>query len=163
MKKYMLVLAAVLISLSCTGQNKKEREVQKIEKEKLEMNQPKGSWTVEKEFDEHGNLIRYDSIYSWSSSNDLSNLSAVDRDSLLQKFKSRFFTSFSDFENQSFDNFFSNDSLFSQRFFNDDFFESSFGRDFMDIDKIRQEMIEKQKEFLNKYQSEFMKPEAENN
>src|SRR5690625_6611530 len=98
MKKYMLVLAAVLISLSCTGQNKKEREVQKIEKEKVEMAQPKGSWTVEKEFDEHGNLIRYDSIYSWSSSNNYDNLSTLDRDSLLQKFESRFFSNFSDFE-----------------------------------------------------------------
>src|SRR5699024_5209323 len=117
--------------------------------------QPKGSWTVEKEFDEHGNLIRYDSIYSWSSSSNLKNFSTLDRDSLIQQLNSRFFSNFSDFDGHGFDNIFSQDSLFSQRFFNEDFFESNFGRDFMDIDKIRQEMLEKQKEFLNKYQSEF--------
>lgn len=159
MKKYILATALAVISLSCSGQNKKEGKVQKIEKEKSKIEQPKGSWTVEKEFDDQGNLIRYDSIYSWTSSSDLSNLSAHDRDSLLQKFKSRFYTDFSEFESQGFDNIFSQDSLFSQRFFNDEFFESNFGRDFMDIDRIRQEMFEKQKKFLEKYQSEFKKPE----
>jgi hypothetical protein len=32
----------------------------------------------------------------------------------------------------------------------------------MDIDKIRQQMIERQKKFLEKYQSEFIKSEDEN-
>ena len=31
----------------------------------------------------------------------------------------------------------------------------------MNIDKLRQEMIEKQKKFLEKYQSEYIKPEEE--
>ena len=47
-------------------------------------------------------------------------------------------------------------------FFNDDFFGSNFGNDFMDIDKLRQQMIARQKKFLEKYQSEFIKPEDEN-
>ena len=42
------------------------------------------------------------------------------------------------------------------------FFESPFGKVFMDIDKLRQQMIERQKKFLEKYQSEFIKSEDEN-
>jgi len=33
----------------------------------------------------------------------------------------------------------------------EDFFKSDFGSDFMDIDKIRRQMIARQKKFLEKY------------
>ena len=157
MKKYVLLFMAGLLSVSCNGQNAETKE----SKEKL-VEQPKGSWKVDREFDENGNLIRYDSIYSWSSNNKYDDLSLSERDSLMQSFKSRFFTNFSQFENQGFEDVFSQDSLFSKRFFNDDFFSSDFGSDFMDIDKIRQQMIARQKRFLEKYQSEFIKSEDEN-
>ena len=151
-----------LLSVSCNGQKNETKKAEtKESKEKL-VDQPKGSWKVDKEFDEDGNLIRYDSIYSWSSNNKYNNLSSSERDSLMQSFKSKFFTNFSGFENQGFEDVFSQDSLFSKRFFNDDFFGSDFGTDYMDIDKIRQQMIARQKKFLEKYQSEFIKPDDEN-
>jgi len=162
MKKYILMLVVGLLCISCKGQ---ENETIKNENEENKTNlveAPKGTWKVDKEFDESGNLIRYDSIYSWSSNNKYDYLSSFDRDSLMQSFKSKFFTNFSRFENEGFEDVFSQDSLFSKRFFNDDFFESPFGKDFMDIDKIRQQMIERQKKFLEKYQSEFIKPEDDN-
>ena len=162
MKTYILLFMVGVLSVSCNGQN---NEVNKTETKKNEENlveEPKGTWKVDKEFDENGNLIRYDSIYSWSSYDEFNNLTALDRDSLMQSFKSSFFTNFSRFENEGFEDVFSQDSLFSKRFFDDDFFKSSFGRDLMDIDKIRQQMIERQKKFLEKYQSEFIKPEDEN-
>lgn len=157
MKKYFLVMIISLLSVSCNGQQK---DTTKNEEKIIE--QPKGSWKVDKEYDDQGNLIRYDSIYSWSSDDKYNNLSSSARDSLIQSFKSRFFTDFSGFENQGFEDIFSKDSLFSNHFFNDDFFRSDFGSDFMDIDKIRRQMIARQKFFLEKYQSEFIKPEDEN-
>lgn len=162
MKKFFLLFMVGLLSVSCKGQ---ENETKKVEKEDNKIDiveEPKGTWKVDKEFDENGNLIRYDSIYSWSSNDKFDNLSLSGKDSLMQSFKSRFFSNYSVFKNQGFEDVFSQDSLFSKRFFNDDFFESPFGKDFMDIDKIRQQMIERQKKFLEKYQSEFIKPEDEN-
>jgi len=161
MKKYILLLMVGLLSVSCKGQ---ENETKKVEKEENKTNiveEPKGTWKVDKEFDENGNLIRYDSIYSWSSNDKFDNLSLLDKDSLMQSFKSRFFSNYSGFENQGFEDVFSHDSLFSKHFFNDDFFGSNFGNDFMDIDKLRQQMIARQKKFLEKYQSEFIKPKDE--
>lgn len=157
MKKYVLLVMVGLLSVSCNAQHK---DVDKTPTKKSKENvvkEPKGSWKVDKEFDEHGNLIRYDSIYSWSSHDKFNDLSDLNRDSLMQSYKSRFFTNFSRFENEGFEDIFSQDSLFSERFFNDDFFESSFGKDFRDLDRIRQQMIDKQKKFLEKYQSEFIK------
>lgn len=163
MKNYILLFVVGFLSISCNGQNNEANKTEQIKgKEEKAVEQPKGSWKVDKEFDENGNLVRYDSIYSWSSNEKYHNLSSLDRDSLMKSFKSRFFTNYSRFENEGFEDVFSQDSLFSKRFFNDDFFSSPFGKDFMDIDKISQQMIERQKKFLEKYQSEFIKPEDEN-
>lgn len=162
MKKYILLLIIGFLSVSCNSQNDDTKNTEKKEEDNKTVNEPQGAWKVDKEFDENGNLIRYDSIYSWSSNNTYNNLSSSDRDSLIQSFKSNFFKSFSGFKNNGFDDVFSKDSLFSNYYFNDDFFKSDFGSDFMDIDKIRQQMIKRQKQFLEKYHSEFIKPEDEN-
>lgn len=162
MKKYILISIVGLLSIACKGQENDDKKAEKIENQTTLSEKPKGSWKVDKQFDEYGNLIRYDSIYSWSSNNNYNDLSLTDKDSLLQSFKSKFFTNFSVFENEGFENIFSQDSLFSEHFFNDDFFEGSFGKDFMEIDKLRQQMMTRQKKFLEKYQSEFIKPEDEN-
>ncbi|SDW89176.1 hypothetical protein [Aequorivita viscosa] len=161
MKTHLLVLMTALMSVSCNGQKTDTDKTEFELNNKVLVEQPKGSWKVEKEFDEHGNMIRYDSIYSWSSNREFNQLSKQDRDSLLQSFKSRFFTNFSGFENQGFETLFTEDSLFSNHFFNDDFFGSDFGRDFMDIDNITQQMIKKQREFLEKYQADFIEIEEE--
>lgn len=162
MKKYILLLMLFFLSIGCKGQEKQANEKKAKEPEKNVVEKPKGSWKVDKEFDEDGNLIRYDSIYSWSSSGKYDHLSSMQRDSVMQSFKSRFFTNFSKFENDGFEDVFSKDSLFSNRFFNNDFFGSPFGKDFMNIDKIRQQMIDRQKKFLEKYQLEFKNPKGEN-
>lgn len=162
MKKYILLLIIGFLSVSCNSQNNDTKNIEKKEEDKTTVNEPQGAWKVDKEFDENGNLIRYDSVYSWSSNNTYNNLSSSDRDSLIQSFKSNFFKSFSGFKNNGFDDVFSKDSLFSNYYFNDDFFKSDFGSDFMDIDKIRQQMFKRQKQFLEKYHSEFIKPENEN-
>lgn len=160
MKKHILLFMVSILSLSCNSQDNNGNKTEETDKQITEV--PKGSWKVDKAFDENGNLISYDSIYSWSSHNKYDNLTGVDKDSLMKTFKSKFFTNFSQFENEGFEDVFSKDSLFSNHFFNDDFFGSNFGQDFMDVDKMRQQMIDRQKSFLEKYQSEFINPENNN-
>jgi len=159
MKIYVLSLISFFLCFGCNAQeNKNEKETQE---NKLET--PKGTWKVDKEFDENGNLIKYDSVYSWSSNHQFNNeISDLNKDILITSFKSKFFSNFSQFKNDDFPDVFSKDSLFSNHFFNHDFFGSSFGKDFMNIDKIRQQMLTEQKEFLEKYQSEFRKREDKN-
>ncbi|WP_233268027.1 hypothetical protein [Algibacter sp. L3A6] len=83
MKKCVLLLVVAFLSINCSGQKSEDKKV-----EITEIERPKGAWKVDKEFDENGNLIKYDSIYSWSSSNNMEGLSAMDRDSLMRSFKS---------------------------------------------------------------------------
>ena len=154
MKTYIL-MAAILCSLvSCKGQDNKEEAIVK-EGDKKEIDKPKGSWKVDKEFDESGNLIRYDSIYSWSSGNHLNDVSGIDKDSLLNSFQSKFYSNFSQFKSQGFEGIFEPDSLFSKRFFDDSFFDSDFGEEFIELDNVYKRMLERRKRFLEKYHSDF--------
>jgi len=160
MRKIAILSLAAMLTVSCNAQeNKKEGELSNEHDIKLSSSvEPLGTWKVDKEFDENGNLIRYDSIYSWSSADNFDALSAQERDSILQSMQSEFYRNFSHFSNQGFDDIFSSDSLFTNRFFDDAFFTSQFGADFRDIDRMHQRMEAMRKEFLEKYQPELNKP-----
>lgn len=67
MKTIALALVAALTLGSCHAQEKKD----KLDNDSPTVNTdiPKGTWRVNKELDENGNLIRYDSIYTYSYGN----------------------------------------------------------------------------------------------
>ncbi|NDV41689.1 hypothetical protein [Flagellimonas sediminis] len=157
MKSTLMLVPAMLLMVSCHGQEHKTDQTTE-NKDKVTMEQPKGDWKVNREFDKDGNLIRYDSIYTWSSSDYADKLDRMDKDSLLQSFTSRFSGSFSPFNEEDFHSFFADDSLFTQRFFKEDFFESPIGKDFMDLDEIQKRMMDMQKKFLEQY---GQKPETQ--
>jgi len=162
-KKYMIFLLATLFGVGCNSQENKNKEIENTNKVVV-AETPKGSWKVNREYDEEGNLIRYDSIYTWSSGYELDKLAGFDRDSVLKSMQSRFYRNFSqfDFDKEGFGDVFAEDSLFMKRFFNDDFYENDFGKDFMDIDKMHERMEAMQKRFLERYQP-LLKPKDEDN
>ena len=160
MKRTLLMVPTLLLIVSCHGQEHQKEQLTES-KDNMAQEEPEGSWKVNREFDEDGNLIRYDSIYSWSSSNYDKNLAKIDRDSLLQSFKSRFSQGFSPFNEEGFNHFFADDSLFTQHFFDDDFFQSRLGKDFMDLNQMQKHMEAMQQKFLERYgpESEQLKKE----
>lgn len=152
MKLHIQIFTVLLLVLnSCEGQEKKEVELTKKAIQE-EIQRPKGNWKVDREFDENGNLIHYDSIYSWSS-DPLDDLSSLDRDSLLSNLESKFYNHYSQFKYQGFEDLFDPDSIFSKQFFTEGFFTSDFGADFMELDRNRKRMMERQMEFLEKYRA----------
>ncbi|NJX14167.1 hypothetical protein [Tamlana crocina] len=87
----------LLLFFNCSGQEKQGSTAQNDMK-------PDENITVNKEYDEHGNLIKYDSIYSYSySSNGKLN------DSLRMQFENHFKQN-SIFSDSFFDDFFGSDS-----------------------------------------------------
>lgn len=105
-------------------------------------NQPKVHINVNKQFDENGNVVRYDSTYSWSWTNMDENVS----DSILNRFflNSNFIwdNPFSVFDDDSF--FFNH---FSLPLLNDPFFNFDFNQELLNKQKLwmqeRQKIIEK--------------------
>ena len=104
--------------------------------EHKESTQPKISWNVNKEVDEQGNIIRYDSTYSWSYSNGSGNTQNINTDSLLQSFNSFFNNHYSPLWNESFINPFEKDSMWNRDFFKDDYFHSRWESNFFDMESM---------------------------
>lgn len=111
MKTLKFILIFFLLFYSCTAQNK--------QKNKEDSLKPDENVQVNKEYDEHGNLIKYDSIYSYSYSSD-----GKINDSIKMQFQ-KHFSNHSFFNDSFFDDFFKQDSA-SGHFNPDNFFYKGF-------------------------------------
>lgn len=112
MKRYIILLAlSVVFLVTIVAQNPKSNKTQQAQQDKTK---PKEDIRVNREYDDKGNLIKFDSIYSYSYSSD-STLKDFDFKGLSDPFgmNMKFF----------------NDSAFSQFFMKD--FDSFFPKSFM--------------------------------
>ncbi|MFI0430787.1 hypothetical protein [Mariniflexile sp. HMF6888] len=96
MKTLKFILIFFLLFYNCMAQNK-----QKTKEDSLKPNE---NVQVNKEYEEHGNLIKYDSIYSYSYSSD-----GKINDSIKMQFQ-KHFKNHSFFNDSFFDDFFKQDS-----------------------------------------------------
>jgi hypothetical protein len=134
MKRIGILAVAISIILnSCNGQKKTE-ETEML----LDTITPKTNIIVNKEYDDEGNLIRYDSTYSSYYSN--IETDTLLRDSVFNNFKN-FFNHNYGFSNQPyFNNFFFEDSLLKYDFYKKDFFYNRFQENMERMDKLFFEM-----------------------
>jgi hypothetical protein len=148
MKTLKIIPILFLLFFSCNAQEKKQ--------EHNEQNsiKPDENVQVNKEYDEFGNLIRYDSVYSYSySSNGKIN------DSLKMQFQ-RHFNNHSIFNDSFFDDFFKRDSI-SGDFNHDDFFIDGFMNQDEGIKSIMKRMDSIQQLFFNQRQRSIIPAEPE--
>ena len=136
--KYMMFFSITLFFVSnmCKAQIR-ENEMGNSEKSAI----PKTDIKVNRQYDENGNLIKYDSTYSYSFSN-FGNDSIMN-DSIFRNLNNVFFFS----DPPSFNNQFFQDSLFNNDFFRKDFFSTPFfdpeimNKFFQEIDSINNSFI----------------------
>ncbi|MGD9991772.1 MAG: hypothetical protein AB7S69_00615 [Salinivirgaceae bacterium] len=119
-------LAVVFQISSCQGQDEKEKAETAVN--------PQTNISVNKEYDESGNLIRYDSTYSYFYSNVEGD--TLLGDSIFQSFRNHFNQSYFFSESPFFSDFFFEDSLLHYDFYKDDFFSNRFRRDMERMDSI---------------------------
>ncbi len=156
MKTLVVMLAVALFAVGCDAQNqsgeKSEMQVQKDQK-----NSPKESWTVKKEVDENGNVIGYDSTYTWSYSTMNGDSLMVNVDSLMNSFQSYFDESMPSVWNHSLMDPMLRDSLLGRDLFSDNYFHRRWKDDFFDMDKMFQHMDSLRNEFFNEHFPEMNK------
>jgi len=142
MKKLILMLSIALLTTGCNGQQgeKSATTQQKNKKENTVAGQPKISWDVKKEKDKNGNIIRYDSTYTWSYTNADGDSMKVNADSVLQSFHSYFNENFPSIINRSFTQPLWNDSLFYRDFYQDDYFRNRWQQNYFEMDKMFRSM-----------------------
>jgi hypothetical protein len=159
MKKVFLFLFVAILTSSCNAQDFKNQN-SSSEKSKDSINQPKGSWKVNKEYDENGNIMRYDSIYSWSSSG---NLKGFDNDSIFNKMQSMMQKRFSMFQSPNRLSFSEHDSImkrfFSNDFFKDDFFSNGMSLGMPNMDDMIKHMDSMRAQFFNDNNRYIIPPE----
>lgn len=132
----------LLIIVSCTGQNQKTKE------EDSNINQPKTSVKVNREYDENGKLIRYDSTYSYYYSN-IENDAELE-DSVIDQFRKYFNKEFIFSEDPFFNDLFFHDTLLDFNFYTKDYFLNRFRNNTKRMDELFWEMDSMKNLFFKK-------------
>ncbi|QIY83201.1 hypothetical protein HER18_06500 [Chryseobacterium sp. NEB161] len=101
-------------------------------------NQPKEDIKVNKEYDENGNLIRYDSTYTYYDSNIEGDEIAAD--SIFNNFRNMFEDNYSFSTTPYFNDLFSEDSLLKYDFYKNDFFHKRFKNNMQQMERLFWEM-----------------------
>lgn len=133
MKKILVFLALLCSITGCYAQNDKSKIKYATNSDTVHY-RPQVNWKVNKEFDKQGNLIRYDSTYSWSYSGNSAKLQIED-DSLFNSFKKQFDFGFPSFTQEGFDDLIWSDSLFYNDLIAPDHFLNKWEQQFADFRK----------------------------
>jgi hypothetical protein len=115
-------------------------------------NEPEVNIKVDKKYDDEGNLIGYDSTYSYvyrSFDGDTMNLNM---DSIFSGFKPFMKDNFDFYGGDPFSRFFQQDSVFYHNFFEDDYFQNRF----LESRKEFEEMFRKMDSLKNDYYQESL-------
>lgn len=159
LKSLALGCSFLLVFSSCQGQIQKEHEALLSSKDSL--NKPQINVKVNKQYDDKGNIIRFDSTYTYFYSSPKGK-THMNNDSIFKNFHSFFNKTHPDFfDNKNSDIFF-NDSLFKYDFFNDDYFQKRFELNqkmfehmFKEMDSLKQNYM--QQHFPNGQQKKKQK------
>lgn len=145
MKRLAQILLVMFLAVSCNAQNVNNKSADSKIK-------PKTNIIVNKEYDKNGNLIRYDSTYSYFYSN-IKNDSTL-ADSSFTDFQKYLYKSFPDFQTPFFNDMFFEDSLLNYDFYKKDFFSKRFELN----KKMFNEMFEKMDSLKNKFYNDITPP-----
>ena len=120
-------------------------------------NQPKEDIKVNKEYDENGNLIRYDSTYTYYYSNIEGDEIAAD--SIFNNFRNMFEDNYSFSTMPYFNDLFSEDGLLKYDFYKNDFFHERFMNNMQQMERLFWEMDSIENKFFMEQFSEKGKNE----
>ena len=142
-RKVLIAIALSVTLISCNGQTGKHNVGSNDNTVT-----PRTDVKVDKQYDSVGNLIRYDSTYSYYYSNiqDDNNL----RDSIFNDFRKQFERKYFFSRNPYFNSLFFQDSLLNYDFYRQDFFMNRFRNNMMMMDSLFWEMDSLKNNFFNK-------------
>ncbi len=124
MKRILILVLTVMMFGACDAQT--ESKTQPNNNELSNKTKPKIDYKVNKEYDKDGNLIRYDSVYTYYYSN--VDKDALINDSIFQKLNEHFENNSLLSQNPLFKDLIDKDQSLEDDFFTEDFFQKSFER-----------------------------------
>lgn len=166
MKKVAFSLFLALLVAGCNGQElhkNSKKDLAQVQKSADTLNpKPKVQWKVNKKYDENGNVIGYDSIYSWSYSNHGNVPPEINADSIMKSFRSFSNDNFPSFwQDQDLDHAFPADSIMNRNFSMDQFFNNGNFEGFPNMEQWIQQMDSLRNKMLEETHSEFIESQKE--
>lgn len=151
--KSTLLSLLFFIFLSCNGQTQKGNEQLLSDKSKDTIvkdessDKPKIDVKVNKQYDDKGRIIKFDSTYSYFYSSPKGSLQ-LGNDSVYDGFRSFFEKSYSTLMDRHSNNIFFNDSLFKYDFFSDNYFQKRFELNKKMFENMYQQMDSIKRDYL---------------
>jgi hypothetical protein len=149
--KGIIAIALSISLISCNGQVKTQDK-----ENKTNPNQPQTNVKVNKQYDRKGNIIKFDSTYSYYYSNVKRDTNL--RDSIFKNFKNQFNQRYFFSKDPFFNNFFFQDSLLKYDFYKKDFFLDRFRNNMHNMDSLFWSMDSLKNDFFRK---QFRVPEPQ--
>lgn len=144
-----------MVILSCNAQDKKKEKVKTVSIESKKEGNPEFDIKVNKTYDAKGNLIKFDSTYSYFHSSKGLDSAKISLDTVFNRFKSYYSDNIPNLVAKNFDELFLNDSLFKYDFLNENFFGKRFELNPKKMDDLFFQMDSLKNEFLKKSPSEI--------
>ncbi|MDT0643163.1 hypothetical protein RM553_10015 [Zunongwangia sp. F363] len=166
MKAKILLLSLFVLSFSsCNAQENKEKESDLLSQNEEQELEPKGNWKVNKQFDENGNLISYDSTYVYSYSTMTGDtIQNAGMEEMLQQFRQVFGRRGMNVPSDMFGSFFSDTLKGEDDILKDDFFSRQMSRGFQEqvkqIDSLHRQLLKEHYPQLFYDNREKMVPKA---
>jgi hypothetical protein len=148
MKKLLFILPVIMLATGCNAQHK-QNEKKQGDIVTTQDNKPQVSWKVNKKYDDKGNLIGYDSTYTWTYSNK-GKTHSVQADSVMSAFREQFNAQFPSIFNRSFGDPVWSDSLFYRDFATPGYFMKKWNEHYFDMDGMMRRMDSLRNSFLQK-------------
>jgi hypothetical protein len=125
MKKVMFLLCMLFFMACKDNSNKTIAQATLLSRPDTSAN-PKTEVHVNKKYDEKGNLIRFDSTYSYRYVSPGGKSRNIETDTLFRHFKSYYLSNYDTMFNNNFGSIFFSDSLFKYDFMQPDYFSKRF-------------------------------------
>lgn len=151
-KKNIIITATLLVIGSVIGFSinsiKSDTDNNNVPQEDTLKTNPKVDIKVNKEYDDNGNIIRYDSTYSYIYTYPDGNTKTLNVDSLFKSFQPYFFDRSFEIMRDPFRSFFDQDTFYEKHFFDHDYFMQQFEREKFHFDRMIKQMDSLRNEFL---------------
>ena len=155
-RKFLMITAVlVLVAFGSFSFNKFKSRQQDLPGKDTVNTNPKIDIKVEKEYDDDGNIIRYDSTYTYVYRHSDGNLEELNMDSIFNNFKPYFFDNGFDIMQSPFDGFFDKDTLYQKHFFDSDYFMQQFNRQKFQFEDMIREMDSLRNRYLKELYPEY--------
>jgi hypothetical protein len=149
MKKILFILPVIMFATGCDAQHKKNEKQQKETAAIQQDIKPHVSWKVNKKYDDKGNLIGYDSTYTWTYFSN-GKTHSVQTDSVMAAFRQQFNAQFPSIFNRNFGEPIWSDSLFYRDFATPGYFMKKWNEHYFDMNGMMRQMDSLRNSFLQK-------------